>query len=676
MKHPHLLALVGLCNLATCALSAQVIPERQADFVSKNEGASTLFAPVLPALVQRAGAPTAFYEYYWEFGDGTFSFAENARHEYQDTSAHEVFLMATGKYDNGKAPKSRKKPAEPAKPEPPKTEPQPKENPKSQVADVSPAVLPDPLAPLGMRAVRNPRAGEESVCILAYANRTPTLQSGKLYLFFNQRDYKHEHFQYIESRTHFGEQEEREALTWAGPPLLFDGWASTETPLHWYALNLEQAEPETILGELRKSYKAGVSWRFESMQPDELRNLFVSLQATDQMLADTNAIITVSALMVSDDRRIVEQFDLELEIVASHDPNYIAVSKRRTGFRHIQAKDLTYKVHFQNTGEGPASTVEITCDVPPGLDASKLRILDAYPLSLLCPDGPTDLSCLDTAFAEGRVIFTFRNIYLPGTRQEGVNDRDSTKGFVKYQLAPAKKIQKLDMASRASIVFDKNPPIHTNKAGTSFKPGLSPGLAAGWNVFPGNADRNHVSFGATLAPFSPHRLYLQWEVWTGFPTQPLSTESSFRDTVRWMQDIQGLGFVATIDSITTFTKIQSQRPLYFSVVPLQVRKNLSDWFGIGAGLLLNVVIQRNENRDQVKTERFVYNPDGFALPDFYRESTSETAVGDQETELRPALFADVHFGRVRQGPSLGLRGVLNMEKAPEWYVSAFAAWKF
>ena len=675
MKRHHTLALAGFFSLASIALSAQPIPERQADFMVRNEGAYTLFAPVLPPLIQRAGAPAAFYDYYWEFGDGAFSFAENPRYMYQDTAAHEVFFMATGKYDNGKAPRSRKKPADPPKPQPPKTEPQPKDPPKSQVADASPRVLPDDAA-IAMRAVRNPRAGEESVCIMAYTNRTPAVQSGRLYLFYNQREYKHEHFQYIESRSHFGEQEEAQPLSWAGPPLIMDGWAHASMPQQWYALNLNQEEPETLLAELRKTYRSGMAWRFEGMMSGELRNLFVSLQATGQMLADTNAVITMTALVVSDDRRIVEQYELELEIVASHDPNYIAVSKRRTGFRGIRSKDLTYKVHFQNTGEGPASTVEITCDVPPGLDASALRILDAYPLKEPCPDGLTEFSCLDTTFREGQVIFTFRNIYLPGTKQEGVNDRDSTKGFVKYQLAPGKNIRKMEMHARADIVFDKNPPIRTNKAGTSFKPGLSPGIAAGWNVFPGAGERDHFTAGLVLAPFSPYKSYWQGELWFGIQPRPNETATANFDTLRTEEQISGVPFFVVVDSAFTFVKRIGQRPLHLRIVPLQLRKNLNDWFGVGAGLMLDINFQRNTFEDEVTIERIVYTPDLIPMPDFYEVSTFRQSDKTIETTFRPALFADVQVGLVRKGPALGLRGVWNLEKDAASYLSVYACWKF
>lgn len=646
--------------MAAFPLVAQIAPEREADFISRKDGPVTLFAPVVPPLVQIAGAPEAFYEYYWEFGDGAFSFEQYPQYVYADTSEKVVYFMATGKYDNGKAPKSRKKAASPSS-----------EKPKSRVAYASPAVLPDAHASVGMRAVRNPRAGEELVCIMAYANHSPVAQSGRLHVFFNQKDFKNEHFRFLEARTHFGEQEEAPALSLGHSPALSGGLAGRAMPALSSGLN-----PETALSELQKEYNNEMVWSFQNLQPGELRHLFLSLQATELMLADTHAIITMTALLAPDGLQEAEQFVLEMEIVPSHDPNFIAVSRRSLSFRHIRGKDLVYKVHFQNNGEGPASTVEITCDVPPGLDPSSLKVLGAYPLHLPCSGSPEGESCLDTGFVDGRLVFTFRDIYLPGTRQEGVRDPDSTRGFVKYSLAPGRDIRKLKLDSKASIVFDKNPPIHTNGVGTSFKSELSPGLAAGWTIFPGGAEPGQVTLGATLAPFSPHKPYFQWEIWTGFSPRPLLSESVSRDTVHWMQDIPGQGFVATIDSITTLTKRTEQHSLNFSVVPLQLRKNLNDWLGIGIGLLLDLRIQRNTTGNDVKAQRFVYTPDGVGLPDLYEENTSTTSDTDKDRNLYPAFFADIHAGGVRRGPSVGIRGVVRIERGAAWYATFFAAWKF
>jgi hypothetical protein len=646
--------------MAVLPLAAQVIPEREADFISRKDGPLTLFGPIVPPLIQIAGAPVAYYDYYWEFGDGAFSFEQYPQYVYADTLEKVVYFMATGKYDNGKAPKSRKKAASPSS-----------EKPKSRVAYASPAVLPEAHASVGMRAVRNPRAGEDLVCIMAYANHTPVAQSGKLHVFFNQKDYKNDHFRFLEARTHFGEQEEAPALSLGRSPALSGGLAGRAMPALSSGLN-----PETALTGLQKEYKNEVVWNFSDLQAGELRHLFVSLQATELMLADTHAIITATALLVPDGLAEAEQYVLEMEIVPSHDPNFIAVSPHRLSFRHIRRKDLTYKVHFQNNGEGPASTVEITCDVPRGLDPSSLKVLGAYPLQLPCTGGAEGESCLDTGYVDGRLVFTFRNIYLPGTRQEGVREPDSTRGFVKYSLAPGKDIRKRKLNSGASIVFDKNPPIRTKGVGASFKPGFSPGLAAGWNAFPGDAEQGHLAFGLTLAPFSPFKSFLQWECWMGFTPKPSYTESVFRDTLHWMQDLPGMGFLAVIDSFTTNTKRVEERSLFFSLTPLQLRKNLGDWIGIGMGLLLDMHIKTTSTGNEVKAQRFVYAPDGSPIPDLYKEDISENRDTDRKTAFHPALFADLHLGRVRHGPSVGLRGVLRIEKEPGWYALLFAAWKF
>ncbi|MFM9951034.1 MAG: hypothetical protein ACKV1O_24075 [Saprospiraceae bacterium] len=659
--------------LITFQLGAQT-PERQADFMIRNTGDTTIFAPVLPPLVQMAGAPQAYYEHYWEFGDGTFSFKETPRHLYADTSSREVYYLATGKYDNGKAPKPRKKNAARVKAK--------SQGAMADAGNTMPAVLPNTLSPLGLRAVRNPRAGEELAGIFAYANRTPAPQSGTLHLFFNQKEYPHPHFNFKEGRTHFGEKETVKSLSWEGSPLLYNGWANFDQVSDWYAISLPDREPEEALTELESKYKSTVSWRFDGLMPDEVRHLFFSLDATEAMLADTNAIITITGLLISDDRRVVEQFDLEMEIVASHDPNYIAVSHRRTGFRGIRGKDLVYKVHFQNNGEGPASKVEVTCDVPPGLSAANLQVLDLYPQCLLCPDqGAPEWSCLDTSFQEGKVVFTFQNIYLPGTRQEGINDRDSTKGFIKYRLLPDKKIRKQNMDSKASIVFDKNPPIHTNSATTAFKPGFSPGLMAGWNIFPDSSAQNHFTFGVSVSPFSPYKGFLQAELWLGLPGKQEREELIFEFYTRSRPGQNGEPTEIIDSTIGGKREFVETSLINLYLIPLEIRKNWSDFFSTGAGIQLNLNSRRIDVQETGRTstlQRCLMFLGSTQLDCFdpvvslLEDTTSTRRV----TTLRAAIFADLHIGLVRKGPALAVRPILRFGDKPSFYVSAFAYWKF
>ena len=67
------------------------------------------YGATMPPLNQIAGAPKAFYSYYWEMGDGDFSFEEKPSHTYKKKGEYEVRLWSTNNYDNGKPPESRPK---------------------------------------------------------------------------------------------------------------------------------------------------------------------------------------------------------------------------------------------------------------------------------------------------------------------------------------------------------------------------------------------------------------------------------------------------------------------------------------------------------------------------------------------------------------------------------------
>ena len=72
-------------------------------------GNKVQYGAQMPELNQIAGAPKAFYTYYWEFGDGNYSFQEKPEHAYKKKGEYEVKLWSTNNYDNGKPPASRPK---------------------------------------------------------------------------------------------------------------------------------------------------------------------------------------------------------------------------------------------------------------------------------------------------------------------------------------------------------------------------------------------------------------------------------------------------------------------------------------------------------------------------------------------------------------------------------------
>jgi hypothetical protein len=87
-------------------------------------------------------------------------------------------------------------------------------------------------------------------------------------------------------------------------------------------------------------------------------------------------------------------------------------------YRLVRFKTLKYKIKFQNNGEGPARTIRLETDIPEMLDKSTLKVVDMYPKCDICPKKEVLYSCLDTMFTDTQAIFTFKNIYLPGSEQK------------------------------------------------------------------------------------------------------------------------------------------------------------------------------------------------------------------------------------------------------------------
>ena len=110
-----LLLLTFIC-LAT-KLSAQVLPPAvmptdtiPAIINYTDDNGTVKFTPQLRALRPIAGAPAPFFTYFWEFGDGTFSFEKDPVHTYLDTAlTYSARLYATNNYDDGKRPPTRPK---------------------------------------------------------------------------------------------------------------------------------------------------------------------------------------------------------------------------------------------------------------------------------------------------------------------------------------------------------------------------------------------------------------------------------------------------------------------------------------------------------------------------------------------------------------------------------------
>ncbi|NKQ39936.1 MAG: PKD domain-containing protein, partial [Methanosarcinales archaeon] len=452
----------------------------QANIKELTKGKSVVFSPELSQLRQVAGAPKAYWQNYWEFGDGQYSFEEKPKHKYKEKGEYTVRLSATNNYDDGKPPLTR-----------------PKKINTNDSASLDDDFINENHNLIskhnGFRVQNNrePSPNQEMQLIISYANDKNITTNGKLYLFFNDTKFKNKNFELLDIRSYHNEEEiDFDAVVLNSRIKSKDKFIRS-TGIETF-LNKSKILNDTIRQDLQKSLEEAKRdyynykiWNVNDIEKDEERNLFFTLKTTPEMLKDTSAVLTIRSIYVPERGNSTHKItEKEMEIVTSHDPNKMAVYNSRLNYRLVRFKRLKYKVRFQNNGEGPASLIKLNTDIPKMLDRSTLRVLDMYPKVPICPDNKeVSYSCLDTVFYDDKVSFQFKNIYLPGSNQKGVHEKDSTKGFVKYSMKFGKDFHKIKSKSRTAIIFDKNEPIITNSSTSRFKPGISIGAKAGYNYF-------------------------------------------------------------------------------------------------------------------------------------------------------------------------------------------------
>ncbi|MCC6459790.1 MAG: PKD domain-containing protein [Saprospiraceae bacterium] len=653
-----------LCLLWSATLLAQSTTPapREADFSVAADSQGTRFTAQMPALSQVAGAPEAFYTCFWEFGDGSFSFEENPTHRYRQPGNYTASLDLTNNYDDGKKPKKKRKSVLTG---------------GSGGGTTTAGVFQNQEQGLALKTNSQPKSGEALTCILSYRNRSALTTGGRLHLFFNEKKFPNAHFRYDTARTYFGEladnsyslsdfPEATPGLDWAALIGAHAGGAGSLAPAE-----APFAEVQAMLEQARRHYRQEQQWRFTELRPGEQRNIFVDLSGTAHMLKDTSAFIHLEGVFEPFDPMVApERFELEIEIVSSHDPNAIFVSDNRVNYRLLKYKNLDYKVRFQNNGEGPAHTVALQIDIPEGLNLARMRPLDWYPECPICPPTPYNGSCLDTASSQDGLLFTFRNIYLPGSRQKGVTDKDSTKGFVTYRIEPESRMAKRSFHSRAQIVFDKNPPIFTNYSKTGFKPGLSPGFKVGHAFPPENSGDGYYFLGLSLSPYKSWKIYPQVELLTGLKGRAALPDLVFRDSVILAD--------ATFKRVTyRDSSISAERRFVSFEVPFLLRKNFSRYWGLGIGASARLLLEDGEDKTRVRVLRRFFGPAGTNVPppELLRDTTTVTPYS--ATSTRFAAFAELRIGFVRAGPSLGIRaGAVLRKRQAEPFVQIALEMKF
>ncbi|ELR69150.1 hypothetical protein C900_05430 [Fulvivirga imtechensis AK7] len=652
-----ILALLTV-SFATSAQVMQDTTSRKADIIIEQSGNKASFSAQTPPLIQISGAPQAFYTYFWEFGDGNYSFKENPEHVYKDKGEYEVRLQVTNNYDNGKPPPSRPQPV------------------KVGSIDHQPLPVVEEYESegLAMLKTREPVPDEEMVVVMSYENKLASGTNGKLYLYFNERKFKASNFKIVEVRTHHGERQVEN--------MLLSQYFNTMTEeSQWASLSSGQAglryfgEGDSTkrkhifvtIDESEQEFSDKLIFDFRDLAPGQRRNIFFTFKTTPEMIKDTSAIVKIRGVFVPDERSGNHQVeDLEMEITTSHDPNKMAVSDTRLNYRTRKHKKLKYKVRFQNNGEGPATTIKLDVDVPDIMDKSSLEVLDMHPKCPICPDNVPQVSysCLDTLFSESQISFIFRNIYLPGSRQKGVEKYDSTKGFVQYRVKLKEKAPKVNSTSRTAIIFDKNEPILTNYAKTRFKPGLSLGAMAGYKAIRGLEDSKDYFFGVAVSPYMPHHGYLQAELQMSI--------GSYKDFNAYEVRTPFPNGIELTD-IESVTEDFEYNYLNITLVPASYRYNISRFLGFGGGVQVSTKLFE---REQVSRDyQYFIEFDGGREPSLDRNRTETVQATERTTDFNFGVFTGVDAGVDRIGPRAGVRYIYQA-RVPHNQWMFYLMWKF
>lgn len=610
------------------------------------------YKPTTPPLIPIAGAPKPSYSYLWDLGDGHYSKEAEPKHVYKNKGTYTAQLSVTNNYDNGKPPATR-----------------PKTVAITEIGDEPYKDIASIEDQNGFTIQKNcdPIPDQEMVVIMSYENPENYVSDGKLYLFYNEKQFKSNNFEMISVGTYAGEKEVKENSFASVDDLentnsyLASAENSPSAVAKYIQKSTSQVDLDGSLLDAYKIYRNVSILTFDGANPKETRNVFYKVKTTPEMIKDTSATVTMRGIFVPNrSYKNHKTVNLEMEIVTSHDPNKMGSNGSFLNYRLVRFKRVNFKTRFQNNGEGPARMIRLETDIPEMFDKKTFQVEDMYPKCPICPKGEVlTTSCLDTIIKKNQIFFTFKNIYLPGSEQKNVKEKDSTKGFVKYSMKFNKDFHKVNTKSRTAIIFDKNEPIITNYATTRFTPGISIGVKAGYNYFPSLENSTSYFVGATISPFKSYRFYWQAELVNSLHNY--NSETTTTEVI--LQNTAGVDQLQRTTSISKYTNINLE-------IPLLVRYNINNFIGIGAGIQAN--INASEKQDQKNTFELYQSTKPSDTPTTKKESV---LLSRNFTNLKAGLLFDLTIGAARIGPSLGVRYVMNFKENFN-YVQFYGIWKF
>ncbi len=173
---------------------------------------------------------------------------------------------------------------------------------------------------------------------------------------------------------------------------------------------------------------------------------------TSAHVGDTLCFRIYTAVPSSDPDATNNDFTVCLPVVYSYDPNLKEVSPKGTGtpgFIPASTPELTYTLHFQNTGTATANFIKVEDTLDSHLNAGSLKILGSS--HVMRPEW----------LAPGVVRFNFDYINLP----DSTSNEAASHGYVRFSIKPnAGLTPGTQIKNKGYIYFDANPPVITNTA--------------------------------------------------------------------------------------------------------------------------------------------------------------------------------------------------------------------
>jgi hypothetical protein len=345
-----LVCLLALLCFGSAFAQTQIVPADTVPAIihSKQESNGIKFSSTLRPLRQIAGAPEPFYTYFWEFGDGSFSFEKEPLHFFPGDNLYQVRLFATNSYDDGKRPPTRPKPLKPGTSRP------------VLASNQGPSLFKSGGS-IEMKTNCMPKPGDDMMLVLGYRNKPENgiaNLSGTIAFLYNDKEFSKDNFELAEVRNYYNEK--KSAIDKNGSfaalkqqaenpyTASLKGPAAPETPVAVF-----DPEGTALIKEKMSAFRKAEGWKFQNLKSGQENFLFLHLKTTPEMIKDTNAVVKLTGIFIPDDAlAATEFFTMELQIVASHDPNKMMLKNSRMNYRFTgKNRKLTYKVKFQNTGK-------------------------------------------------------------------------------------------------------------------------------------------------------------------------------------------------------------------------------------------------------------------------------------------------------------------------------------